>query len=188
MSRSDPYLYPRSGVLRNKLGLRDEALLATMERALVAQRISEGAPSGDFDLDHRCAIHRHLFQDVYDWAGEVRRVELAKGGDQFQFRKFIPTGMADVHRRRISANCLKGLDGPRFAREAAAIIGDINYIHPFREGNGRVQVQYLKLLAENAGRRLDLTMLDPARWLAASRAAHRGDYTLLATEIGSASH
>jgi cell filamentation protein len=55
-----------------------------MERRLVVQRSREGAPTGDFDLRHLRAIHRHLFQDVYDWAGEIRTVEIAKGGSQFR--------------------------------------------------------------------------------------------------------
>src|SRR5690606_15090999 len=49
-------------------------------------------PSGSFDLKHLRAIHRHLFQDVYDWAGELRTVEIFKGGSQFQFRQYIATG------------------------------------------------------------------------------------------------
>ncbi len=63
---------------------------------MVGDRIAEGVPKGSFDLAHLRAIHRHLFQDVYDWAGELRTVEIFKGGNQFQFRQYIPTGMADV--------------------------------------------------------------------------------------------
>lgn len=183
MSDVDPYLYPGSAVLRNKLGLADAAQFDRMERLLVAQRVAEGVPAGRFDLAHLCAIHRHLFRDVFEWAGELRRVELAKGGQQFQFRRYIETGMADVHRRLESGNYLKALDRPAFAAEAGGIIGDVNYIHPFREGNGRVQLQYLKLLAEAAGHPLHLAGIDPERWLAGSRAAHTGNYRPLAAEI-----
>jgi cell filamentation protein len=129
------------------------------------------------------AIHRHLFQDVYDWAGEIRTVEISKDGHQFQFRRFIETGMADVHRRLVLADFLVRLDLTQFSLAAGAIVGDINYVHPFREGNGRTQVQYLKLLADRAGHPLDLTRLDRETWMAASRAAHRGDYSRLAGEI-----
>lgn len=94
------YCYPPDyTVLRNKLGLRDAKELEFFEREFVMQRIAQGAPSGDFGLAHLQAIHRHLFQDVYEWAGEIRTVEIAKGGSQFQFRRFIETGMADIHRR-----------------------------------------------------------------------------------------
>jgi cell filamentation protein len=104
-------------------------------------------PSGAFDLAHLRAIHRHLFQDIYEWAGELRTVEINKGGHQFQFRRYIETGMADVHRRLVQGSFLRDLSVPEFAQQAAVIVGDVNYVHPFREGNGRTHAQYLKQLA-----------------------------------------
>jgi len=134
----EAYCYPPDFVvLKNKLDLRDAELLDRFERRAAAQRAAQGIPSGKFDLAHLRAIHRHLFQDVYDWAGELRTVEIAKGGNQFQFRQYITTGMADVHRRIVAAKFLKGLSARAFADKAGEIIGDINYVHPFREGNGR---------------------------------------------------
>jgi cell filamentation protein len=140
-------------------------------------------PKGRFDLDHLRAIHRHLFQDVYDWAGELRTVEISKGGDLFQLRRFIVRGMADVHGRLERAHFLKNLNRKEFAEAAAEIVGDVNYVHPFREGNGRTQMQYLAALAEQAGHPLDLCLVDPARWLHASRAAHQADYRPMSAEI-----
>jgi cell filamentation protein len=157
--------------------------LDKVERRYVVQRSRRNVPIGAFDLKHLCAIHRHLFQDVYDWAGELRSVEIFKGGNQFQFRQYIPTGMADVHRRLSSAGFLKHLPATEFAREAGIIIGDINYIHPFREGNGRTQAQYLKQLAEQAGHPLDLRRLDPRNWIDASKASHATDYAPMAAVI-----
>ncbi|MDB5431911.1 MAG: putative adenosine monophosphate-protein transferase y4lH [Caulobacter sp.] len=186
MSQDDPYVWPGSRILRNRLGLKDEARFDYTERELVLQRIAEGIPTGRFDLAHLRAIHRHLFQDIYDWAGEIRTVEIAKQGHQFQFRHYIETGMADVHRRLTAANFLKDLEADAFAAAAGEVIGDTNYVHPFREGNGRAQLQYLSQLADQAGHPIDLTRFDPGRWLAASKAAHNGDYGLMADEIGSA--
>jgi cell filamentation protein len=183
VSDGDPYLYPGTDVLRNKPGIRDAALLERIERDVVAERARQGVPAGDFDLMHLRAIHRQLFQDVYSWAGEIRTVEISKDGHQFQFRRYIETGMADVHRRLVAADFLTGLDLPQFAERAGEIIGDINYVHPFREGNGRTQMQYLRLLADWAGHPIDLTRLDRDAWMAASRAAHRGDYAAMAAEI-----
>jgi len=184
VSGDDPYLYPGAPVLRNRLGLTDPDQLDKVERRLVAQRIAEGAPTGHFDLAHLRAIHRHLFQDLYAWAGELRTVEIAKGGHQFQFRQFIETGMADVHRRLEQADFLRGLSGAVFARAAGPIMGDVNYVHPFREGNGRAQLQYLEQLADQAGHPIDLARIDPRRWLEASRASHDGDHEPMAAEIG----
>ena len=115
---ADPYLYPGTTVLRNKLGIRDTAQLEQAERVLVTQRTAEGVPTGTFGLDHMKAIHRHLFQDLYEWAGQIRKVEIAKGGQQFQFRQFIETGMADVQARLEQANFLKGLSAAGFAEQA----------------------------------------------------------------------
>ena len=87
------YCYPPDyTVLRNRLGLRDAQALETAERLLVAQRLVENVPTGDFDLDHLKAIHHDLFQDVYVWAGEVRTVEIAKCENRFQPRRFIASG------------------------------------------------------------------------------------------------
>jgi len=160
---ADPYVYSGTTVLKNKLGLTDPATLAAFERRMVAQRAAEGIPSGNFDLAHLRAIHRHLFQDVYEWAGEVRTTELAKGSRQFMFQRFIERGVADVAKRIAVAAPYSGWPQSAFADEAGRLIGDINYVHPFREGNGRTQLQFLKQLAEFAGWLLDLREIEPAK-------------------------
>ena len=180
---ADPYLYAGTAVLKNKLGIRDQDELDAMERQIALQRSRQGIPTGHFDLDHLKAIHRHLFQDIYDWAGQIRTVEIAKGGSQFQFRQYIGTGMADVYRRLEQADFLRGLSSEAFAEQAGPIMGDVNYVHPFREGNGRTQLAYLEQLAEQAGHSIDLTRITPKRWIAASRSAHIGSYELMSAEI-----
>lgn len=183
---SDPYVYPGTFVLRNRLGITDPVFLDKQERALVVLRSRRGVPRGAFDLAHLRAIHRHLFQDIYDWAGDLRTVEISKGAQQFQFRQFIQTGMGDVHRRLVQSRFLSGLSPVDFAGQAAVIIGDINYIHPFREGNGRTQLQYLKQLAARAGHSLDLAQIERQRWLEASVSSHATDYGLMASVIAEA--
>ena len=186
MSDAD-YCYPPDfSVLKNKLDIRDADTLGRVERRLTTDRIFEGVPTGNFDLAHLKALHRHLFQDVYDWAGELRTVEISKGGSQFQFRRYIETGMADVHRRLVTTDFLKRLDAAAFAREAGAIIGDVNYVHPFREGNGRVQLLYLERLAARAGHPIDLRRLEREAWMAASRQAHLGRYDAMGACIAGA--
>lgn len=181
------YCYPPDyTVLKNKLGLRDAGELEHFEREFVMQRIAQGTPSGNFDLAHLKAIHRHLFQDVYEWAGKIRTVEIAKGGSGFQLRRFVETGVADIHRRLVAGNFLKDLDADTFAREAGQIIGDVNHAHPFREGNGRTQLIYLEQLARQAGHPLNLTRLDRDRWTEASREAHFGRYEAIGACIARA--
>lgn len=183
MIDDDPYLIPGTKVLRNKVGATDQTTLDYRERESVSQRIAEGTPSGDFDLAHAKAIHRHLFQDVYQWAGQVRTLEISKDGHQFQPRGYIETGMADVHRRVRKANYLRGMDVKGFGAKAGEIIGDVNYAHPFREGNGRTQLEYLRQLGERAGHPLDPGQLDRDRWIAASIASHSGNYGPMASAI-----
>lgn len=153
MSGDDPYLIPGTSVLRNRLGITDPEILKSAEADFHLQRQREGAPSGDFD--HAKEIHRHLFQDVYEWAGQDRAVEIDKGDSQFQFRQYIETSMADVHRRIRKDDYLRNLDVDTFARKAGEIIGDVNYAHSFREGNGRTQLEYLRQLGDRAGHPLD---------------------------------
>jgi cell filamentation protein len=187
VSAVDPYVYPDApGVLINKFGFKAAAELDAAERVHVAQRIKQGAPKGNFDLKHLKAIHRHLFQDVYAWAGETRTVEIAKDGDQFHLRAYIETGMADIHGRLVRRKFLESLSAEEFSRAAAEIIGDLNYVHPFREGNGRTQLQYLKQLAQRAGHDIDLTRLRGPQWIAASRAAQHTDYEPMRVAIAAA--
>jgi cell filamentation protein len=183
----EAYCYPPDfTVLRNRFGIRDADALDVVERFYVARRQRQHLPSGDFDLTHLRALHHHLFQDVYDWAGEIRTVEISKAGHQFQFRRFIETGMTDVHRRLAARHFLRGLPAEDFAREAGEILGDVNYAHPFREGNGRTQLVYLKQLAAQAGHRLDLRRLDKDAWMEASREAHLGQYDAMRSCIAAA--
>ena len=183
---SDPYVYRGTNVLRNKAGMRDPAELDRFERRMTRQRGSEPLPTGDFDLDHLRAIHRHLFQDVYEWAGKIRTVEISKGGDQFMFRQYIANGMADVHRRIVAADYFSNTTAGGFATEAGKIIGDVNYVHPFREGNGRTQLLYLQQLAARAGHALDLRHLAGPRWIEASKQANKADYEGMSSAIAEA--
>lgn len=89
---ADPYVYPGTDVLKNKPGLRDSEAVRRYEYEQTVSRAAELQASpvaGKFDLQHLKAIHKHLFQDVYAWAGEVRTVNIAKGGDSFASPAFV---------------------------------------------------------------------------------------------------
>ena len=94
--------------------------------------------------------------------------------------------MADVHRRLVEDDFLKGLTPLGFAAKAGEIIGDINHIHPFREGNGRTQMTYLQALAEQAGHEIDVRKIEREAWYAASRAANNGHYSAMVHAIAGA--
>jgi cell filamentation protein len=65
----DPYCYPGTAVLINHAGLRDEAELVEYEGEMIALRFREPLPDGRLSYRHYLTVHRHLFQDVYPWAG-----------------------------------------------------------------------------------------------------------------------
>ena len=87
--------------------------------------------------------------------------------------------MADVHRRIVAAEYFRGSGPDGFAEGAGPVLGDVNHVHPFREGNGRTQLQYVKQLAARAGHAIDLTRIDRAAWLEASHRSNTGDHAAM---------
>lgn len=152
---------------------------------MVASRLSEPLPTGQLDVDHYRAIHRHLFQDVYAWAGRDRQVRTHKGETTFCFPENIGPEMRRLFNDLARNNHLCGLDLSSFARGAAKFIGELNAIHPFREGNGRAQQTFLVMLAEQAGHVIDLGRVRRGPYLRAMISAYAEDEALLAIEIES---
>jgi len=187
MSDWDAYFYPDTDVLRNKLDIRDAEALDRAERRLVDARIEQGCPTGNFDLEHLQAIHRHLFQDVYEWAGQLRQVNMFKNEPgEYMPHDRIEMGMHDVHRRIVEADFLRNMDVWEFSDKAAQIIGDTNHAHPFREGNTRTQLQFLQQLGEQAGHSIDLTKIDRDAWNEAKIQSGFGSYGYMNDQIRAA--
>ncbi len=143
------YTDPKTGILRNLADIIDQDVLLFFESGAVAKRIQElyENPIKITGVESLLTIHKHLFQDVYSWAGKKRKVEISKAGKQFfptthfdnAFR-FIDTLISDY--KNTSKN-----DKHRIAEKLSEILDNINYLHPFREGNGRMQREFLRLLA-----------------------------------------
>ena len=156
------YTDPKTGILRNLADITEPDVLLFFESGAVAKRIQElyEKPIKIKGADSLLSIHRHLFQDVYSWAGEKRKVEISKAGKQFfptthfdnAFR-FIDTLISDY--KNISNE-----DKLQIAEKLAEILDNINYLHPFREGNGRTQREFLRLLALEKGLTLNLNPPD----------------------------
>lgn len=125
-------------MLKNKLGLRNQTELSEFEAVSVAVRAEEALPAGRFTPSHYCAVHRHLFQDVYRWAGRYRTVRMTKDRSPFCFPENIAREMRSLIDRLRRANFLKGGEVEEFAEEAATFLACLNAIHPFREGNPAV--------------------------------------------------
>ena len=184
MTNWEDYFYPGTNVLRNKLGIQDKEELQTAERRLVEQRARMGCPEGNFDLTHLQAIHHHLFQDVYEWAGELRTVDMYKNEPgEYMPHGRIEMGMHDVHRRVVETNVSGTADPWEFSAKAAEIIGDTNHAHPFREGNTRTQLQFLQQLGEQAGHEIDLSRIDREAWNEAKIQSGRGNYGYMNDQI-----
>lgn len=164
---ADPYL--AGGVLRNRAGITDPAELARFELSASLARVAELARApleGSFDLDHLRAIHQHVFQDVYDWAGQPRTVDLAKGMP-FCRHDAIESEAAKVFGAIARDDYLVGLDLERFVVALAEHWGEVNALHPFREGNTRTQRVFFDQLAYVAGWRMDWAGLDYAAFVQA---------------------
>lgn len=172
----DHYLDPASGVLWNRLGITDPDELAAVEAALTASRLIDlerRRLPGAYDLAHLQAFHRQIFGDVYDWAGQLRTVAIAKG-ELFCLPEHVYSYAAEVFGKLAAAAWLRGLSRERFIARLAEFLADVNALHPFREGNGRAQRAFVSQLAHDAGHHIDWVRMDPEQNTAASVASLRG--------------
>jgi len=155
--------YSGTTVLINKFGIKDEKTLlqAEIEVTQEASARWEISPEqNSFDFEHYKAIHKHLFHDLYDWAGQTRSVDISKKGT-----RFCPHGDIEDLATRIFAglkkqNYLKGLSKSKFVPSFVTLYVTTNHLHPFREGNGRTQRLFLAQLARNASYNLDFADID----------------------------
>jgi cell filamentation protein len=159
---ADPYLLPGRNVLRNRCGITDPYILADFELRASLARVAElerRPVEGDFDLRHLCAIHRHIFQDVYDWAGKVRTVDIAKGMPFCRY-DFIESESRRVFGAICDDDYLAGLGREQFVAKLAKHWGEVNALHPFREGNTRTQRVFFQQLAQVAAWPIDWARID----------------------------
>jgi cell filamentation protein len=173
---SDPYLYPGTDVLRNIPDICDPDSLAAFEANWTTARLVELAtahPRGGFDIPHLKAIHRRLFQDVYRWAGEVRTVNISKGGHLFGAAAFLESALSATFVNLAEEDFLRGLDSSHLADRAGYCLGEINAAHPFREGNGRTQREFIRQLCLRAGFPVDWNAVSPDEMMAASQESSR---------------
>ncbi len=179
----DPYCYPGTSVLKNRLDLRDQAQADAFEALITTQRADEPLPLDRLDVGAYSAIHRHLFQDVFDWAGEFRTIRIAKAGSMFCYPENIAREMHSLFDALANDDELRGLVLGDFASRAAHVLSHLNAVHPFREGNGRTQNVFLGILAGRAGHPVDFRRLDPQAMLEAMIASFAGDEQPLADLI-----
>lgn len=166
------YCYPGTNVLKNKLNIRDLDILHEAERDYSSVRQAELANkgvTGDFSFKHLCSIHKQLFQDIYSWAGKTRTVDISKG-TIFCLVQFIEIQFDNLYRNLKKENFLADItDKKEMSIRLAYYLGELNMIHPFREGNGRTQRIYIEQLCQNNGRfEIDFTGATKEEMISAS--------------------
>ena len=143
------YTDPKTGILRNLAGLTDPDALLFFESAAVAKRIQElyEKPIKIKGIESLFVIHKHLFQDIYAWAGEKRKVEISKSGKQFFPTTHFENAFRYIDSLISAYKKIPKNNKQQIAEKLAEILDTVNYLHPFREGNGRTQREFLRLLA-----------------------------------------
>lgn len=185
---SDPYVYPGTDTLTNLADIRDPQELATFEAEATLRRgleLLRRPIHGKLDTAHLKAIHKHLFQDVYPWAGKFRTTVLAKqefvGGPVTYFTAphLLKHEAESIFNALHRAPKLRNLSAYKFAHEAALLLAALNTLHPFREGNGRTQRAFVQAVAQQAGHPLYFDTVSRERMLRASILSTQGDSSLM---------
>ena len=177
----DPYAYKGTTILKNKLGLRDTARLEAFELEMTTLRAGEPLPLGKFNADHYCRVHHHLFQDVYSWAGRYRTVRTAKSGNPFCYPEYIDSEMIKLF--ATLPTILSADSSEDFITETTRFLGELNAIHPFREGNGRSQLAFVAVLGESAGFVLDFARVRRDSFMPAMIESYVGNLAPLSAEL-----
>lgn len=156
------YTDPKTGLLRNLQEITDPEVLLFVESGAVTKRLQElyEKPIKIKDIDSLFEIHRHLFQDIYVWAGKKRKVEISKEGKQFFPTSYFDNAFRYINQLIADFKKIPKNNKKMISEKLAEILDNINYLHPFREGNGRTQREFLRLLALEKGLTLNLTPPD----------------------------
>lgn len=152
------YCYRNTNVLRNHFGLRDSAQLRLIEAEISAARqieMLEQPVAGRFTLSHLCRIHRKLLGDIYPFAGNLRHEDIAKGETRFLDHRQIKDKLQRLLNELKCEKYLDDLDKETFVKRSAYYMAELNYIHPFREGNGRTIREFMRLLFLRQGYRVE---------------------------------
>ena len=174
--------YPGTTILINKFDIHDEDKLNEIESVISSARYAEwlSAPQAEsFDFDHYKSIHRFLFSDLYEWAGEIRAVNISKKGTQFTPAENIESQAGLIFERLHTCNYFKGLPHNEFVDEIVDFYCVTNALHPFREGNGRTQRVFLTQLIHNAGYKINFADMDTDLLMIATIQSAQGVMDLL---------
>ena len=165
------YCYPDSNVLKNKLNIRDNKLLKTAEEeiTLIKQmELLKNPIKGNFSKAHLMNIHKFIFEDIYPFAGKIRREQISKANTMFYPPNLIDRELDKLFAKIKEKNMLKETDEEKIFDNLAYVMAELNIIHPFREGNGRSIREFIRLMAKRMGYDLNWGNVDKEELLEAS--------------------
>ena len=172
------YCYPNSFVLKNRFNITNSEQLEIAEREYTALSIAEikyTPVKGNLDLEHLQTIHKQIFNDIYDWAGELRTVNISKG-NSFYNHMYILEGAEEIFSKLKREDYLIGISKADIYDKLAYYLGEINVLHPFREGNGRALRVFIEYLAQVAGYSIDFSDISDIEMIEASVDAFNCNY------------
>lgn len=152
------YCYPDSDILKNKLNIHDKDALKKAEEDFTAVKhlvLLQSPLEGRFTKTHLLRIHRFLFEDVYPFAGQIRREQISKGGSMFYPPNQIEKELNRVFNQIRSSKMLHEQNSEIQIRNLSYVMAELNIIHPFREGNGRSIREFIRCMALKYGRRVN---------------------------------
>lgn len=155
--------YEGTTCLINKFNIKDEKILKDLETTVTFGKITEYTLNplfNTFDVNHYKAIHKYLFENIYDWAGEYRNVDMSKKGTNFANADNINDLMESCFKRLNDNKCFQGLRFDEFIDSIVDFYCVTNMIHPFREGNGRTQRLFLTQLINLNNYSIDFAEMD----------------------------
>ena len=176
LNPSSANCYEGTTCLINKLGIKDEKRLSELEAQITfakAVLLEESPIKGNFDFEHFKKIHEFLLCDLYDWAGQIRTVDISKKRTKFLAAASIEKIAAQCF-SKIADGYLDNLSFEDFATRIAELYNDVNHIHPFREGNGRVQRIYFTQLIRHYGYDINFSEVDTDELMIATIQASQG--------------
>ena len=165
------YCYPDTNILKNKLNIKDNKLLKTAEEeiTLIKQmELLKNPIKGNFSKSHLMNIHRFIFDDIYPFAGKIRREQISKADTMFYPPDLINRELDKVFSKIKEQDMLSEKNGEKIFDNLAYVMAELNIIHPFREGNGRTIREFIRLMAKRLNYNLNWGNVDKGKILEAS--------------------
>ena len=169
--------YEGTTCLINKFGITDETKLSEVEADITfakASKLEENPIDGKFDIEHYKAIHRYLFEDLYDWAGQFRTINISKKGTKFVKTDELENLCVKCFDRIKSSNYFRNISFESFVENIVDLYCTLNMLHPFREGNGRTERIFIAQLIRLNGYDIDFSEIDSDYMIIATIQAAQG--------------